>query len=258
VGESGDRDDLFAENRRTDGLRAQDVELAEELALANRILYDRGVVDGFGHVSVRDDRDPQRFYLARNIAPALVTAADVMSFALDGTALGGDDRTPYLERFIHGSIFRARPDIGAVVHSHSAAVIPFGVVAGVTLRPLFHMSSFLRGPVPLFEIRDAAGPDNDMLVRDEMLGDALATSLGDAPTVLMRGHGSTTVGRSLPEAVFRAVYTEVNARLQAESMRMGEVTFLNDKEALRSSASNAGQIARAWELWSREVDRVPG
>jgi ribulose-5-phosphate 4-epimerase/fuculose-1-phosphate aldolase len=229
------------------------VDLTEELALANRILYDRGVVDGFGHVSVRDDRDPERFLLARSIAPGLVTAADVMGFALDGTALGGDSRTPYLERFIHGSIYRLRPDVGAIVHSHSAAVIPFGIVAGVTLRPVFHMSSFLRGPVPVFEIRDAAGPDNDMLVRDEKLGDALAISLGDNPTVLMRGHGSTTVGRSLPEAVFRAVYTEVNARLQAEAMRMGEVTFLSDKEALRSSAANAGQIARAWELWSREV-----
>ena len=226
--------------------------VAEDVALANRILYDRGVVDGFGHVSVRDDRDPERFLLARNMAPALVTADDVMLHALDGTVVN-DGRAPYLERFIHGSIYRARPDVGAIVHSHSAAVIPFGVVAGVTLRPLFHMSSFLRGPVPVWEIRDAAGPDNDMLVRDEHLGDALAASLGDHPTVLMRGHGSTTVGRNLPEAVFRAVYTEVNARLQAESMRMGEITFLSDKEALRSSASNAGQIARAWELWSREV-----
>ena len=227
--------------------------LAEQVALANRILYDRGVVDGFGHVSVRDDRDPERFLLARNLAPALVTADDVMTFALDGTALAGDTRTPYLERFIHGSIYRARPDVGAIVHSHSPAVIPFGVVKGAELRPVFHMSSFLRGPVPLFEIRDAAGADNDMLVRDEGLGDALAVSLGDSPAVLMRGHGATTVGRSLPEAVFRAVYTEINARLQAEAMRMGEVTFLSDKEALRSSASNTAQIARAWELWSRAV-----
>jgi ribulose-5-phosphate 4-epimerase/fuculose-1-phosphate aldolase len=234
------------------------VELAEEVALANRILYDRGVVDGFGHVSVRDPRHPERFLLARNLAPALVTAADVMTFAFDGATIGEDERTPYLERFIHGSIYRARPDVGAVVHSHSPAVIPFGVVANVTLRPVFHMSSFLRGPVPVFEIRDAAGPDNDMLVRDEPLGDALAAALGDAPTVLMRGHGATTVGRSLPEAVFRAVYAEVNARLQAESMRMGEVTYLSDKEALRSSSTNAGQVARAWELWSREVRPAPG
>ena len=225
----------------------------DDLVLANKILYDRGVVDGFGHVSVRDPRDPERFLLARNMAPALVTAGDVMSFAFDGSPLAGDERVPYLERFIHGSIYRARPDVGAVVHSHSAAVIPFGIVKGASLRAVFHMSSFLRGAVPVFEIRDAAGPENDMLVRDEALGDALARSLGDGPAVLMRGHGSTTVGGTLPEAVFRAVYAEVNARLQAEAMRMGEVTFLSDEESVRSSAANAGQIARAWELWSRAV-----
>lgn len=223
-----------------------------ELVLANRILYDRGVVDGFGHVSVRDPADPERFLLARNIAPALVTEEDVMTFALDGTACG-DDRTPYLERFIHGSIYRARADVQAVVHSHSAAVIPFGVASGVTLRPVFHMAAFLRGAVPVFEIRDAAGPDNDMLVRDAGLGDALARSLGDGATVLMRGHGSTTVGASLPEAVFRAVYAEVNARLQADAMRLGHVTFLSDREAERAGASMAGQVARAWSLWSTAV-----
>lgn len=225
------------------------MELIHDLVLANRILYDRGVVDGFGHVSVRDPRDPQRFLLARNMAPALVTEGDVMMFALDGTPID-DERTPYLERFIHGSVYRARPDVGAVVHSHSPAVIPFGIAAGVALRPVFHMASFLRSAIPVFEIRDAAGPDNDMLVRDESLGDALARSLAAHPTVLMRGHGSTTVGRTLPEAVFRAVYAEVNARLQAEAMRLGEVTFLSEREAELSSASNAGQISRAWQLWS--------
>jgi HCOMODA/2-hydroxy-3-carboxy-muconic semialdehyde decarboxylase len=224
----------------------------DDLVLANRILYDLGVVDGFGHVSVRHDRDPERFLLARNMAPALVTAEDVMTFALDGTALG-DPRVPYLERFIHGSIYRARPDVGAVVHSHSPAVIPFGVVSGVQLRPVFHMASFMRGPAPVFEIRDAAGPDNDMLVRDEALGDALARSLGDGCFVLMRGHGSTTVGRDVREAVFRAVYAEANARAQAEAMRLGPVTFLSESEAARSTESNAGQIQRAWELWSRKL-----
>ncbi|MDB5071370.1 MAG: aldolase [Candidatus Eremiobacteraeota bacterium] len=227
----------------------------DDLVLANRILYRLGVVDGFGHVSVRHERDPERFLLARNMAPALVTAEDVMTFALDGTALG-DPRAPYLERFIHGSIYRARPDVGAVVHSHSASVIPFGVVSGVTMRPLFHMASFLRGAVPVFEIRDAAGEDNDMLIRDGALGDALARSLGDGPVVLMRGHGSTAVGRDVREAVFRAFYTEANARVQADALRLGAPTFLSDREALRSSESNAGQIARAWDLWSRLVSET--
>jgi HCOMODA/2-hydroxy-3-carboxy-muconic semialdehyde decarboxylase len=228
------------------------VELTENLVLANRILYARGVVDGFGHVSVRHDRDPERFLLARNLAPALVTRDDVMTFALDGTAIG-DDRAPYLERFIHGSIYRARPDVGAVVHSHSPAIIPFGLVKSAEFRPVFHMASFLQGIVPLFEIRDAVGADNDMLVRDESMGDALARVLGNGPTVLMRGHGSTTVGRTVQEAVFRAVYAEANARILADAMRLGTVNHLSDIEARRSAESNAGQIARAWELWSREI-----
>ncbi len=228
--------------------------MIEDLVLANRILYARGVVDGFGHVSVRDPNDPERFLLARNMAPALVTADDIMTFALDGTAVN-DDRSSYVERFIHGSIYRARPDVGAVVHSHSAAVIPFGIAAGVELRPVFHMASFLRGPIPVWEIRDAVGPDNDMLVRDEKMGDSLAHTLGGGTAVLMRGHGSTAVGRDVREAVFRAVYTEINARLQADGLRLGNgtVTALSEREADRSARSNAGQIARAWELWSREA-----
>jgi ribulose-5-phosphate 4-epimerase/fuculose-1-phosphate aldolase len=228
------------------------VDLTGDLVLANRILYDRGVVDGFGHVSARDDRDPERFLLARNMAPALVTRDDVMTFALDGAAIG-DQRTPYLERFIHGAIYRARPDVGAVVHSHSPAIIPFGLVRDVVFRPVFHMASFLRGPTPVFEIRDAVGEDNDMLVRDAVSGDALARTLGGAPTVLMRGHGSTTVGRTVQEAVFRAVYAEANARILADALRLGTVTHLSEIEAARSAESNATQIARAWELWTREL-----
>lgn len=231
---------------------AADVSLIEDLVLANKILYARGVVDGFGHVSARDDRDPERFFLARNMAPALVEVEDVMTFALDGTPLG-DPRKPYLERFIHGSIYRARPDVGAVVHSHSPAVIPFGVVRGAELRPVFHMASFLGGGVPVFEIRNAAGRDNDMLVRDEPLGAALARTLAGSTTVLMRGHGSTTVGATVQEAVFRAVYAEINARIQADALRLGAVTYLSDEEATRAAQANAGQVARAWELWSREA-----
>ena len=228
------------------------MELIEELVLANKILYARGVVDGFGHVSVRHGSDPECFLLARNMAPSLVKPEDVMAFTLDGSALE-DPRVPYLERFIHGSIYKARPDVGAIVHSHSPAIIPFGLVPEVPLRPVFHMASFLRGPVPLFEIREAVGPDNDLLVRDQASGDALARSLGDAPTVLMRGHGSTTVGRTVQEAVFRAFYAEANARILADALRLGPVRYLSETEAARSAESNAGQIARAWDLWTREI-----
>lgn len=232
---------------------ASDPALLGDLVSANHILFRQGIVDAFGHVSVRSPDDPDHFLLARNMAPALVGPDDVMTFALDGTAVGGDTRPAYNERFIHGAIYRARPDVGAVVHSHAPAVIPFGVARGTPLRPIYHMSSFLGGPVPVFEIRDAAGDDNDLLVRDDGLGRALAASLGDAPAVLMRGHGATIVGTDVRQAVFRAVYTAANASLQAEALRLGEVTYLSEREAANSAASNAGQVERAWNLWRREV-----
>ncbi|MGQ9369102.1 class II aldolase/adducin family protein [Azospirillum sp. ST 5-10] len=228
-------------------------ELVEDLAAANRILYHRGVVDAFGHVSVRHDRAPDRFLLARNMAPGHVTAEDIMEFDLDGRPFDPRGRRVYLERFIHGEIFRARPDVVAVVHSHSPAVVPFSVVKSVPLQAMCHMGGFLASPVPVFEIRDVAGPATDLLIRDRPLGAALADALGGSPAVLMRGHGSTVVGRSLREAVFRAVYTEVNARLQSEALRLGPVTYLTPEEGAATTATNAGQIDRAWNLWREQA-----
>jgi HCOMODA/2-hydroxy-3-carboxy-muconic semialdehyde decarboxylase len=231
---------------------APDPALIEDLVIANHILADQGVVDGFGHISVRHDKDPNRYLLSRSMAPALVTAADIMEFDLDGTPVNPQGRTPYLERFIHGEILRARPDVQSVVHNHSPGVIPFGA-AGAALRPIYHLSGFLGGGVPVFEIRDAAGPATDMLVRNPGLGRALATTLGQHPVALMRGHGAVVVGAGIKQAVFRAVYTEVNARLQAEAQRLGPVTFLNDEEAAKAAATNDGLIARPWELWRRKA-----
>lgn len=228
-----------------------------DLVAANRILYARGVLDGFGHVSARDPQDAGAFLLSRNLAPASVGPDDVMRFTLDGAAAAGDDRRPYLERFIHGAIYAARPDVGAVVHSHSPAVIPFGIAQGARLRAVSHMSGFLGDGVPVFEIRDAAGDDTDMLIRDPVLGAALASALGAHAVVLMRGHGSTAVGRDVRQAVFRAVYTEVNARLQSDALRLGELVPLNAREAQRAALTNDGQIDRAWELWRREAGLAP-
>ena len=228
---------------------AADPALVEELVAANRILFRQGVVDGFGHVSVRDSRDGERFLLARSMAPALVTAADVMTFDLDGEPVRPSGSALYAERFIHSEIYRARADVHAVVHSHSPAVIPFGVVSSTPLRAIYHMGGFLGRSVPIFDIRSAAGPASDMLIRDRVLGAALARVLAANPVVLMRGHGSTAVGGDLRQAVYRAVYTEVNARLQMEAMRLGPVVYLSDEEAANAAAANARQVDRAWELW---------
>jgi ribulose-5-phosphate 4-epimerase/fuculose-1-phosphate aldolase len=233
---------------------AADAELIDDLVAANRILAAEGVVDGFGHVSARHDKDPGRFLLARSMAPALVASADLLEFDLDGNAIDARGRAAYLERFIHSEIYRVQPEVQAIVHSHSPAVIPFGVV-GVALRPIFHLGGFLGTGVPVFEIRDAGGPATDMLIRNPALGAALATTLGSAPVALLRGHGDVVVGRSVREAVFRAIYTEVNARLESEALRLGggQVVFLNDEEARAAAETNSAQIGRPWELWKAKA-----
>jgi HCOMODA/2-hydroxy-3-carboxy-muconic semialdehyde decarboxylase len=223
--------------------------LVGELVMANRILSEYGVVDAFGHVSARHGRRADRFLLARNMAPALVTAADLLEFDLDGNPLAADAPAVYLERFIHGEIYRARPDVHAVVHSHSPAVVPFGVVPSVPLRPVWHMSGFIGERAPVFDIRTVAGDASDLLIRNGALGAALAGSLGAACVVLMRGHGATVVGATLRQAVFRAVYAEINAKLQLQALGLGPVTYLTPAEAQASAQSVGGQIDRAWDLW---------
>jgi HCOMODA/2-hydroxy-3-carboxy-muconic semialdehyde decarboxylase len=231
-----------------------DARMIDDLVAANRILANEGVLDGFGHVSARHGGNPDRFWLARSMAPALVTTADILEFDLDGNAVDGRGHTVYLERFIHSEIYRAHSEVKAVVHSHSPGVIPFGVV-GVNLRPIFHLGGFLGTGVPLFEIRDIGGPATDLLIRDATLGAALARTLGSAPVALLRGHGNVVVGRSVREAVFRAIYTEVNARLESEALRLGEgeVVFLSGEEAAAAAATNAAQIDRPWELWKAKA-----
>jgi len=226
--------------------------LVDDLVVANHILYAEGVVDGFGHVSARHPARPDRFFLARSMAPALVAAADIMEFDLDGNAAGGDARRPYLERFIHGAIYKARVDVHAVVHSHSPSVIPYGVTSG-SLRPIYHMSGFLGEGAPIFEIRSAGGM-TDMLIRDNALGDALARTLGRGAVALMRGHGSVAVGFSIKQVVYRAIYTEMNARLQMEASRLGAIEFLAPEEARLAAAMNDTVLERPWELWKRKVE----
>jgi ribulose-5-phosphate 4-epimerase/fuculose-1-phosphate aldolase len=231
--------------------------LIGDLVAANRILYDQSVVDGFGHVSVRHDKNPEHFLLARSMAPGLVTSADIMEFDREGEPVDPQGRTVYLERYIHSEIYKAHPEITAVVHSHSPAVIPFGVTS-LPLRPIFHLSSFLGAGVPVVEIREAGGPATDMLIRTPALGAALARTLGAAVVALMRGHGDVVVGRSLKEVVFRAVYTEVNARLEAEALRLAQfdqITFLNHEEAAKATATNAAVLVRA--LWKAKALATP-
>src|SRR5438132_1910466 len=230
-----------------------DPKLVEDLVAANRILADQSVLDGYGHVSVRHDRDPNRYLMSRSLAPELVTAADVMEYDLDSNPVDARDRPSYLERFIHGEIYKVRPDVRAIVHNHSPSVIPFGVT-GVPLRPLYHMSAFLGEGVPVFDLRQAAGGSSDMLVRTPALGRALAGTLGSRTAALMRGHGAVVVGPSLPQAVFRSVYLEMNARLQAQAMALGgPVTYLDPEEAKQAAGAVGSTVLRPWEPWKKKA-----
>ncbi|MGE5089597.1 MAG: class II aldolase/adducin family protein [Candidatus Levyibacteriota bacterium] len=222
--------------------------LLDDLVAANHILAGLGVLDGFGHVSVRDPDAPDRFLMSRSLAPELVGESDIMTFDLASTALAGDTRSPYLERFIHGEIYARRPDVNAVVHSHAPGVVPFAA-SSVPLRAIYHMGSFLGAGVPVFEIRERFG-ETDMLVRNREQGQALADSLGERSVVLMRGHGFCAVGESVPVAVFRAAYTQSNATLQQQAIALGgSVTYLDEAEARQYDATNRSVIGRPWALW---------
>lgn len=226
-------------------------EVMNDLVAANRILVRQGVLDAFGHVSVRTAPDAESFWLSRNLAPGSVTVEDLLEHDLNGDSR--DPRRPYLERFIHAEIYRQRPDVMAVVHSHSPAVVPFSVVSE-PLRPVIHMAGFLsERATPIFEIADVAGDETDLLITSSPLGAALADTLGSGPVALMRGHGSVVVGRSLREAVFRAVYTEVNAHAQATALALGQPRYLSAGEAVAAEETIGNQAVRAWDVWVEQV-----
>lgn len=228
--------------------------LLDDLVAANRILVMEGVLDGMGHVSVRHPGASTRFFLARSLAPELVTAADILEYGMDGEPIDARGRASYQERFIHSAIYAARPDVHAIVHCHTPSLIPFAA-SDVPLRAMYHMAAFVAEGVPVFDIRRAAGV-TDLLVKDAPLGRALAKSLGNKSAALMRGHGAVVVANSLPNAVGRSVYLDVNARAQAQALALGgKVTYVDADEAkLRMTDPN--EYARAWELWKRRlVDR---
>jgi ribulose-5-phosphate 4-epimerase/fuculose-1-phosphate aldolase len=228
----------------------RDPGLIDDLVTANHILASEGILDGYGHVSVRDSRNPSHYFLSRSLAPGLVTATDIIEYDLDSNPVGGDNRPGYRERFIHGEIYKARPDVMAIVHDHSPAVVPFSV-SSVPLRAVSHMAAFIGDGVPIFEIRDVDGM-TDMLISNPKRGLALAKVLGDRPAALMRGHGAAVVGESVKVATGRAVYLDVNARIQEQAILLGgKVTYFESEEA-RKTAPQDG-FERAWDVWKRKA-----
>jgi ribulose-5-phosphate 4-epimerase/fuculose-1-phosphate aldolase len=233
--------------------------LIDDLVAANRILYRQGVVDGFGHVSARHPTRPDRFLLSEAKAPGRVTADDIMEFDLEGKPIDGRDRPIYSERFIHSEVYKARPDVNAVIHSHSPTVIPFSVTQ-VPLRPVHNTASFLAPEVPVFEMRKAAGMTNN-LVTNGARGKALAETLGDRPVALLRGHGNVVVGPDIRRTVSRAIYTEVNARMLLQAVMLGgPITYIDPEENKLIEAGRGTRVAghsvdRTWQMWLEEASR---
>ena len=223
-----------------------------DLAAASRILVDQGVFDAAGHVSMRHPGKHRHFLMSRSLAPQLVTAADIMEFNLDCEAIDARGRNGFIERYLHGEIYKQRPDVMAIAHSHSASVIPFGLTNS-PMRATYHNAAFLAAGVPVFDIREKFGA-SDIVISSAAKGAALATVLGDKPVALLRAHGMVVVAESLPVAVFRAIFTEVSARVQLQASALGgPIAALDPEEGRLADIVNVATVGRSWDLWKRRV-----
>jgi len=222
----------------------------QRVVAANRILANEDVVDAFGHVSVRDPRNSERYVMSHSRGPSLVELEDLLEFEADGSKVNPDDpRRPYGERMIHGAMYEARPDVNAVVHHHSYDVVPYSV-STTALRPLMHITSIIGNEIPVWDIRDDFG-DTDMLVRSREMGRRLAQVMGDNTCLLIRGHGAVVVGANVKQAVMSAVYLQVNAQLLAQALTMGEPEYLSPQEVELATATTFSPLGldRAWEYF---------
>lgn len=224
----------------------------DDLAAASRILVDQGVFDAAGHVSQRHPAHAERFLMSRSLAPQMITGDDIMEFDLDGAAIDARGRNGFIERFLHAEIYRARPDVAAVAHSHSPAVIAFGLT-GTPMRAMYHNAAFLAAGVPVFDIRDKFGV-TDIVISTPAKGAALAQTLADKPVALLRAHGMVAVGPSLPVAVFRAIFTVTSAAIQHQAQALGgPIAALDSEEGRIADIVNVQTVGRAWDLWKQRV-----
>ena len=232
---------------------AVDPQLLDDLVTANRILAHEGVLDAYGHLSIRHPGRPGHYLMARSVASEFVTADDIIDYDANSNAAAPGAPREYIERFIHGEIYRARPDAQAVIHSHSPAVIPF-TVTDVPLRPVFHMAAFLAGGVPVWDPESSGDPDGAaMLVRNSAMGASLAAALGKKPAILLRGHGAVVVSRDLRGAVRNAIFLEANARMQSAAIALGgPIRYITLAEASAMSRAQ-GDSDRAWDYWKRRA-----
>jgi HCOMODA/2-hydroxy-3-carboxy-muconic semialdehyde decarboxylase len=226
------------------------------LSLANRIVAHEGVLDGFGHISVRHPNDPERYLLARSRSPELIEPSDILEFTLDSELLTKGDFLPYGECVIHGEIYKARPDVTAVCHHHSPMILPF-CITGEELKPVFGLGSVMGTVVPFWDSRDEFG-DTPLVLTTAKEGASLATTLGPHAMVLMRRHGATVVGATIQEAVFRSIHTHRNAELQLRAASLGQVSPLSQGETEQAGAYSLRErpMGRAWEYWITRLTKA--
>lgn len=222
----------------------------EELVTATKILLNEGIMDTFGHVSARDPEDPDHFFLSQKLAPSHITTDDIQRFNLEAET--EDNRPSYLERYIHSEIYKARPDVMSVLHTHSPAVLPYCFV-DQPLRPVIHMGAYLGEAVPVYEIRDTQGDATDLFGNDSTVCAEIAQALGDHPVVLMARHGVVNVGRSVREVVYRAIYLEQNAAAQTEGLKIGNIKYLSPGEVKAAGDLVGAQIDRGWDHWTMRL-----
>jgi ribulose-5-phosphate 4-epimerase/fuculose-1-phosphate aldolase len=227
----------------------------QQLVVANRILAREGILDAFGHISVRHPDRADRFLLSWARAPELVEEADLLEFNLDGTLAQETDKVPYLERFIHGAIFEQRPEVMAICHNHTPSILPFSISKTARLRPVIHTANVLGGEAQVWDIADEFGPATNLLVVNMDQGRSLARTLDKGTLALMRGHGSVVVGRTIPSVVSACINMDKNARVQMQAMQLGEYTPLAQGE-MRQGWTEPGQPPlpdRAWEAYVRRA-----
>jgi ribulose-5-phosphate 4-epimerase/fuculose-1-phosphate aldolase len=227
-----------------------------ELVMANRILFNEGILDAFGHVSIRHPERADRFIMAWARAPELIEEADLIEFALDGAPLDANGRAPYLERFIHGALYELRPDVMAVCHNHTLSILPFTISRSVRLRPVIHTASVLGGEVPVWDIADEFGSDTNLLVVNMEQGRSLARTVAQGRLALMRGHGSVVVAGDIPGVVSACLAMDKNARVQFQAGLLGEYIPLSEGETRRRATREPGQPPlpdRAWEALARRA-----
>ncbi|MCO8167515.1 class II aldolase/adducin family protein [Pseudomonas sp. 21LCFQ02] len=222
-----------------------------ELSIANRILAHEQVFDSYGHVSLRHPEDASRFLLSASVSPEQVKPEDILEYGLDGQTLIATTRAQYSERVIHAEIYRQRPDVQAVVHAHTEAVLPF-TVTSVKLRPLLHVAGIIGDDIPVWDMNHHFG-DSDLLVTTTEHAQSLASTLGQGRVVLMRGHGFTAAAASLELAVRVAMYLKVNAQAQQAAMALGPVTFLSSGEiaAVNALMGSPKATSRVWDNWAQ-------